>query len=101
MNNAYLLRNVLLAEQNPKSGKHCTDSYLFPGHEKRMTDHVARVQAYPCPCGSGVPFARCCLGKRRCKACEQTYIPADQGPEDCPFCGSDHTIAMPLREVCG
>ena len=101
MNNRYLLRNVLLAEQKPKSGKYSTDSYLFPGHEERVAGHIARVRTYPCPCGSGARFGDCCLGKRRCKRCKKTYIPPDEGPEDCPSCGSARAIAMPLREVCG
>ena len=101
MNNPFLLHNVLLSEQKPKSGKHSTDSYQFPGHEERMAGHIARVSAHPCPCGSGAHFGDCCLGKRRCKGCTKTYIPPDEGPEDCPFCGCTRTIAMPLREVCG
>ena len=101
MNNPLLLRNVLLAEQSRKSGKHSSDSYLFPGHEERMAGHIARVRAQTCPCGSGAPFGNCCLGKRRCKGCAKTYIPADGAPDDCPLCGPARTIAMPLREVCG
>ena len=94
-------RNVLLAEQEPKHQKHFTDSCMFPGHEHRMAGHVARVRAYPCVCGSGVSFGRCCRGKRRCERCHNTYIPRDDMPDDCPFCGSDHTFALLLQEVCG
>jgi hypothetical protein len=101
MNNPLLLHNVLLAEQSRKPGKYSSDSFRFPGHEERMAGHIARVRGYPCPCGSGVRFGDCCLGKRRCKGCQRTYIPPNNRPEDCPFCGSVRTIAMPLREVCG
>ena len=103
MNTMPSLRNVLLAEQEPKTGAYlfCSDSNLFPGHEKRMAAHMARVRAYPCVCGSDVPFGCCCLGKRRCERCHKTYVPCDDMPDDCPFCGSDHTFALFLQEVCG
>ncbi len=96
------MHDILRREQHrPGNGRHSTESRMFPGHEDRMTFHMMRIRNHPCPCGSGVRFVDCCLGKCRCKKCGRTYLSPEDGLEDCPLCGSARTIAMPLREVCG
>ena len=95
------MRNVLLGQQDRQSGKYSSDSCLFPGHEERMAYHIMRVHNHPCPCGSGVRFGECCLGRHRCKRCRREFIPADGAAAACPACGSDQTVVVQLREACG
>jgi len=116
------MRNVLHLEQDrdrrgpasereapSRRGSRLGDlSHLFPGHEQRMAWHMMQVRNHPCPCGSGVRFGDCCLGKHRCKDCGRHFLaPNESGegrPPDwqvCPHCGSKRTVAMHLREVCG
>ena len=102
------MRNVLHLEQDRDRRGPASESHLFPGHEQRMAWHMMQVRNHPCPCGSGVRFGDCCLGKHRCKDCGRLFLaPNENGngrPADwqvCPHCGSRHTVAMPLREACG
>jgi hypothetical protein len=101
MSDVFFLRNVLSSHQERDRTRPPTDSNRFPGHEQRMAWHMMQVRNHPCPCGSGVRFVDCCLGKCRCKSCGRTYLSPDSGPGFCPACGSDHVVTMPLKEVCG
>ena len=101
MSNVLSLRNILPGQQDRDRILPPTDSNRFAGHEQRMAWHMMRIRSHPCPCGSGKRFVDCCLGKGKCKSCGRTYLPPDDAVHLCPICGSDHVIAMPLREVCG
>jgi len=95
------MRNVLRREQGASRNGQGTASHRYPGHEQRMADHQRRIAATPCPCGSGKPFGKCCLGKRRCRKCRHDFIAADMGAVRCPRCGSKRTGALGLREAVG
>ena len=102
------IRNVLRHEQDRMPGRHSAASNEHDGHEQRMTYHMMRVRNHTCPCGSGVRFGDCCLGKHRCCDCGKQFLsPNEDGDgrapdwQVCPHCGSQRTVAMHLREVCG
>lgn len=102
------IRNILHREQDRGRRGPASDSHLFPGHEQRMAWHMMRVRNHPCPCGSERSFRDCCLGKHRCKGCGRHFLPPDgngngdqPAQQGCPHCGSNRTVAMPLREACG
>lgn len=101
MADTFSLRCILSSQQDRSHGKAATDSNCFPGHDQRMAWHMMQVRNHPCPCGSGIRFGDCCLGKSKCKRCGRTYLPPDDGDGICTLCGSDHVLALPLQEVCG
>lgn len=102
------MRNVLRREQDRDRSGPPSDSHLFAGHDQRMAYHMMRIRNHPCPCGSGDRFGDCCLGKHRCKGCGAYFLSPNENGDGrrpdwrtCPHCGSDRTVAMHLREVCG
>ena len=95
------MRNVLRREQGASRKGRGTAGNQYPDHAERMAEHRRRIAAAPCPCGSGKTFGRCCLGRRRCRACRRDFIARDAGAARCTKCGSKDTRAVGLREEVG
>jgi len=98
------VRNVLRREQQP--GTH--PSVGRPAdHEARLAAHEKRIHDHPCPCGSGLRYADCCIrrpdqeerelyqrrqlaqrGMTSCEACGREF-PLNHDLT-CPYCGFDN-----------
>ena len=55
------LRNILRREQTIRDGPPAVD----PPEERarRLAEHERRIHNHPCPCGSGLRYADCCIDR--------------------------------------
>ncbi|MBL7132876.1 MAG: SEC-C domain-containing protein [Phycisphaerae bacterium] len=55
------LRNILRREQTVRDGPRAVD----PPEERarRLAEHERRIHNHPCPCGSGLRYAECCIDR--------------------------------------
>jgi hypothetical protein len=98
------LRNVL--RQMQESSRQQPDVPLA-NYAERLAAHERRIHDHPCPCGSGLRYADCCIGrinqehlelKRRrelarqgmmtCECCGREFGP--NGDLTCSWCGYDN-----------
>lgn len=62
-NQDFSIRIVPHRDGRESPGRHCDWSHRSPGHEERMAMHTKRIRSHACPCGSGLTYGRCCLGR--------------------------------------
>jgi hypothetical protein len=54
------LRNVLRQMQEPSKQQ---PDVPLANYAERLAAHERRIHDHPCPCGSGLRYADCCIGR--------------------------------------
>ena len=85
------MRNLLSAMQDRPSAPPARECLDDPERLARLSAHEKRIHNHPCPCGSGLRYADCCIGRINQEHLElkRRRELARQGMTTCECCGRE------------